>query len=317
MGHLIREYEKLFDYFEKHKVYSPQPIKKHIVKPKQLIDVGSGVIKKEINKKTEIARKTEKLVKESEEVKKRRKKKSRRKMTNSKGFDVSRFEELMRTKLIDDYKRIQSYERPYISVSELVYCLRAAYYTRLKYTVDVRKLFKFSYLYLIQVVGNKIHETLQSIYDFSEVEKSIVSEKYKVKGRCDAIQARFVCEIKSMDSNKFKKQYDRAHYEQGLIYATILNMEYGYNIEFVTIIYVDRSLKTIIPYDIPVDLKLGQDLLGRSLILRKALNSKEVPEPIGINGNQCDFCPYRSFCEKDPCSLTRPFDTEKLDSFML
>jgi hypothetical protein len=317
MGHLIREYEKLFDYLEKHKVYSLHQKNLPIIK-KQEVDINSQLENLILSsKKKEVIQKTKKLVKESEEVGKQRKKRHRRKMTIQNGFDVNRFEELMRTRLIDDYKRIQSYERPYISVSELVNCIRATYYSRLKYVVDVRKMFKFSYLYLIQEVGKTIHNVIQSIYGFSEVEKTIVSEKYKVKGRCDAIESNHMCEIKSMDSDKYKKQYDKTHYEQGLIYATILNNEYDYNIEYVTIIYVHRNLKSIIPYDIPVDLEVGKKLLERALILRDSIEKKSVPEPIAINGSQCDFCPYKSYCEKDPCTLVRPFDVQKLDSFML
>ena len=49
------------------------------------------------------------------------------------GFDVNAFEQIMRQKLIEEYKKIQTYERPYISVTEICSCLRAGYYNRLKY----------------------------------------------------------------------------------------------------------------------------------------------------------------------------------------
>ena len=103
---------------------------------------------------------------------------------NSNGFDVQKFETMMRTRLIDEHKKLQSYERPYISVTELCSCLRQAYYTRKRYSVNLNEKYQFSYLFMIQKVGNTIHEVLQELYDFTESEKTIVSEKYNSLLRC-------------------------------------------------------------------------------------------------------------------------------------
>ena len=119
------------------------------------------------------------------------------------GFDAVKFETMMRARLIDDYKKMQSYERPYISVTELFYCLRKSYYSRLKYSTDLKKQFNFAYLDLINRVGNTIHDYVQEIYNFSETEKTIVSEKYKTKGRTDAINDTFLYEFKSLKLNCF------------------------------------------------------------------------------------------------------------------
>jgi hypothetical protein len=148
------------------------------------------------------------------------------KIYSSKAFDIEKYNSLMRSKLIDDYKTLQSYERPYIAVSELYSCLRKNYYYRLKYPVDPKKLFKYSKVYLMQKVGNAVHEALQEVYDFTEVNKSVVSEKYKVKGKIDAFKDGFVYEIKTLDENKFLGTYSKEHYYQGLIYSYILNTEY-------------------------------------------------------------------------------------------
>ena len=109
------------------------------------------------------------------------------KKKTSKGFDVQKFEFLMRSKLIDEYKRIQSFDRPYISVTELCSCSRKSYYERKRYEVDINQMFRFSYLVLLQEVGNFVHKFIQSIYGFTESEKTVISEKYKVKGRLDSI----------------------------------------------------------------------------------------------------------------------------------
>lgn len=221
---------------------------------------------------------------------------------STKGFDLDKFESLMRSKLIDDYKRMQAYERPYISVSELYICLRKCYYTRKKYKIQIEKMFGFSYLYLINKIGNVIHELIQNLYGFTEIEKSVISEKYKVKGRVDAIKDSFLYEIKSIDADKYKHKYILEHYYQGLIYTYILNKEYNYDIKTITIIYVIRNLKKIYPIDLPIDYKKAKNFLERGLILKKALDTNQVPDPIGNSKEQCNYCPFIKLCKKEKSS---------------
>jgi CRISPR/Cas system-associated exonuclease Cas4 (RecB family) len=231
-----------------------------------------------------------------------------RKTHQSKSFDVDKFESMMRSKLIEEYKTRQSYERPYISVSELYVCLRQNYYARKRYQINVKAQFQFSYLYMIQKVGNVIHSLFQDLYNFTEVEKSVVSEKFKVKGRLDALKGKTLYEIKSIDPEKFKGTYIKEHVFQGLIYAYILITEYGYDIENITIIYVLRNLKTIQAFDIKIDMKLAESFLTRASILLSAIDQNIVPEPIGANKEQCKWCPYKSYCENDGFEkLTPPF----------
>jgi len=226
----------------------------------------------------------------------------------------------MRSKLIDDYKRMQSYERPYISVSELYYCIRRNYYNRQKYPINVKEEFSFSYLYLIQRVGNVVHDIVQDLYDFTEVEKTVVSQKYKVKGRVDALKNEFLYEVKSIDPDKFENKYIREHYYQGVIYSYILNSEYNYKVKTITIVYFIRTLKKIYPFDLSVNDDLARSFLKRSLVLQSSLQSKKVPEPIGATPDQCKYCPYKKFCGKDPCEVVPPFkdqNTEKKPVFLL
>ncbi len=231
-----------------------------------------------------------------------------RKTHQSKSFDIDKFESMMRSKLIEEYKTRQSYERPYIAVSELYVCLRQNYYVRKRYQIDIKSQFQFAYLYMIQKVGNVIHALFQDLYNFTEVEKSVVSEKFKVKGRLDAIKGNTLYEIKSIDPAKFKGTYIREHVFQGLIYAYILITEYAYDIENITIIYVLRNLKTIQAFDIKIDMKLAESFLTRAPILLSALDQSIVPEPIGANKDQCKWCPYKSYCENDGFkNLTLPF----------
>lgn len=217
----------------------------------------------------------------------------------SRGFNVNKFESLMRARLIDKHKKMQSYDRPYISVTELFNCMRKSYYIRQKYEIDVSKEYQFSYLYMINKVGDKVHDLIQNLYDHTEVEKTLVSERYKVKGRVDGIRDNFLLEYKTIDVDKFKNKYLPNHYNQGIIYAYILNKEYGYKINTITIVYVTRNLKKIIPFDLPIDDNKAIKFLEGGPILLDCISNNIVPEPVNADKEQCHWCQYKKYCEKD------------------
>ncbi len=54
----------------------------------------------------------------------------------SSGFDVSMFEQLMRDELIKEYYQSDKYVKTYISVTELISCLKKIYFQRKKYKID-------------------------------------------------------------------------------------------------------------------------------------------------------------------------------------
>lgn len=235
-----------------------------------------------------------------------------KKHQSSKGFSIKQFETVMRSKLIEEHKTRQSYERPYISVSELYNCMRQVYYGRMRYQINISVQYKFSYLYLIQKVGTYLHDLFQELYNFTEVEKTVVSEKYKVKGRIDAIKDSNLYEIKSIDSNKFKGKYIKEHYFQPLIYTCILNNEYDYEIDNITLIYIFRDLKKIHVFDLDVDNALAENFLQRAPVLLKAIEMNKIPDPIGANSNHCQYCLYKNYCEKDGYNkITPPFLKKK------
>lgn len=288
MSNLVNEYDKLSNYLDFHKKHSESRRTKD-----PLEDI----------KQKRVRDQTKKLLEESQVhsyVPEH--------LSKSLGFDVKKFESLMRSKLVDDYKRLQGYERPYISVGELYNCQRQNYYNRLRYPIDIKQLFKFSYLYLIQKIGNEIHNIVQELYDFTETEKTVVSEKYKVKGRIDGIRGIYLFEIKSIDVEKFENQYKKEHYLQANTYAYILNSEYEYNIRKVVIIYVIRNLKRIVAFDIPVNDNHAKSLLQRAPLLHSALSKKEVIDPFGATSEQCKYCLYKKICQKDKCTeVLQPF----------
>lgn len=257
----------------------------------------------------EVRRETKKIIEKSKakEIKKEPAKKSS-------GFDVKKFESLIRAKLVDEYKKLQSYERPYISVSELVSCIRKTFYYRMKYSVEIKDLFKFPYIGIIQEVGNAIHSYIQTIYDFTEVNKTVLSEKYKVKGRIDAYKDGYLVEIKTIDEDKFSGDFIQEHFEQGLIYSYIMNTEYDYNIHTITIMYMMRNnLRKIESFDIPMDENKAKSLLERALVLRSSLVKNIVPDPLGSTMDQCSFCEFRKFCEKDPAGIPKPYDASHFE----
>ena len=288
MSNLLNEYEKLTKYLDFHKKTSGSHRVKQLPQDK---------------KAKRVADQTKKLLEQSEIhsfVPQH--------LHRSAGFNVQKFESLMRNRLIDDYKRLQGYERPYISVGELYSCTRQNYYTRLHYPVDIKQLFKFSYLYLIQKVGNEIHSIIQELYDFIETEKTVVSEKYKVKGRIDGIREIYLYEIKSIDKEKFENIYINEHYLQANIYAYILNSEYGYSIKKVVIVYVMRDLKRIVPFDLPVNESLAISLLERAPLLHAAIEKREPIDPLGATSEQCKYCLYKNVCKNDKCTdIIQPF----------
>jgi CRISPR/Cas system-associated exonuclease Cas4 (RecB family) len=291
MTKLSNEYKNLFDYLEYHKRSSAGRTKKT----------------KEDSKLKSVADQTKRLLEESKihsyipQMKK------------SSGFNIDRFENFMRSRLIDEYKRLQGYERPYISVGELYSCMRQNYYTRLHYPIDVKEQYRFAYLYLIQKVGNEIHSIIQELYDFTETEKTVVSEKYKVKGRIDGVRELYLYEIKSIDTEKFDHKYQQEHYLQANIYAYLLNSEYGYHIKKVIIVYVLRNLKTIVPFDLPVNINLAKSHLERAPLLHAALEKREPIDPLGATMNHCKYCSYKKVCKNDKCvDIIQPFAKKAL-----
>lgn len=216
-----------------------------------------------------------------------------------KGFDVAKLESIMRLKVIEENKNKQDYDRPNISVTELLGCVRKVYYERKKYPVDIYNQYIYPYLPLINHVGNAVHQFIQTIYGFDEVEKTVISSKYKVKGKVDGIKGQYVIEIKTFDQDKFNGKYTQDHFDQGNIYSYLLNSELNYNILGFTLVYVIRNLKKIYVFDLEIDNDRAISFLNRSLIIHDSLLKNIVPDTIGCDEEQCKYCIYKSICKKE------------------
>ncbi len=238
---------------------------------------------------------------------------------NSKGFSVSKFYQNCNKHLFERYKAVQDYIRPYVSITELTQCLRKNYFYRLKYSVNPSDVFNYGLLFLIQEVGNQVHDAIQRNYDFSETEKTIKSEKYKVKGRVDAVKKNFLYEIKTLDAKKFNPdgKDTKAHFKQGNIGAFILNEEYGFKIDTITIIYVFRDLKKIIPLDFEYNKKSANELMKLAPYFKNCLEVKKIPDPINSNIDQCRWCEFKKYCDKNLINKKEDKKDEKDDSVFL
>jgi len=294
------KYEKLLKYLEQQgEIIEKEQTPKKIKKPK--------IESKPEKEKTEPSRDkikkiTKEMMKETEifsfvpdHVKKK---------YPTEGFDVRLLEEQLIKKLIEKHKKIQSYERPYISVSEVLNCLRSCYYFRKKYSIDLKKKFNYPYLYIRQKVGDTVHEAIQDVYSFEEVEKTVISEKFHVKGRLDGLTDIYVIDFKPSDG--MRKEVDPKHYDQGNIYSTILNTEYGYSVEKVVIVYYFHNFKDMQVFVDRVDLKRGIGFLNRGKLLKEHIENNILIDPIGATEKECRYCPYVKYCSKDGYKDTAP-----------
>lgn len=167
-------------------------------------------------------------------------------------------------------------------------------------------MFNFVYLNLAAKIGNTNHSFIQETYEFKEKEKTIISETYKVKGRCDATSGNFIYEIKPVDQDKIKDAYNKTHYDQAVIGAWILNNEYKYYIDTITLIYYirDNFRKNPIAFDFPYSSNRALELLSVATYLHKCLNDNIVPLKT-TDLKLCSYCPYIDFCKNEKLEVPK------------
>ncbi len=149
-------------------------------------------------------------------------------------------------------------------------------------------------------VGDVVHNYIQKLYPFDEVEKTIISKKYKIKGRIDAISKNVLYEIKTIDPKISNISYIRQKdFNQANIYAEILNDEFGYLIDTIVVIYVPRDFKNIIALDTVPDKYAAQKILKKSFDIYQSINKNEIPTYNEIYKNDCKFCEFEEYCIKE------------------
>jgi len=296
-NNIVDEYKGLLSFLEEQEA-------EHLSTKKEVKDLEIKQVKED----------TQKLLDECKEKPKPKKRPKKKKVSPDKtGFSVEKFENLMRSRLVDNHKRLQSYDRPYISVTELVSCIRRAYYQRRKYPIDINQQYRFAYVSLITHVGDAVHDFIQGLYDFEETEKTVISEVYQVKGRIDGLRGRFLIEFKTIDEEKFDGKYLDTHYKQCLLYVYILNEEYNYDIDTITLVYIERNLKRITPFDLPYDREQAKSLIDKAHLLKQSLTSKKPPDPYNAKKEDCRYCQYIKHCMEDESQIKLPYEKNKED----
>ena len=165
-------------------------------------------------------------------------------------------------------------------------------------------MFDFVYLQLAANIGNTYHSFIQDIYEFKEKERTVISERYKVKGRVDGTTGNFIYEIKPVDENKIKDAYKSIHYDQAVIGAWILNNEYKYYIDTVTLIYYirDNFRKNPIAFDFPYSHTRAMELLAIAPYLHECLNNNKVPFKTK-DSNLCTYCYFKETCKNEKTEI--------------
>jgi len=221
---------------------------------------------------------------------------------NSSNFDLDKYKKISRESLIKNYINSNSFEKPYISVNEIISgCIRKSFFMRMKYKFEEDKVFKEPYIKLVNILKNKIAESIVNDYDFKEKEKIIISENFNIKDSVDALNNNIIFLIRVIQSKFFNGKYLDKHYYEGLVFSFILNEELGYKINEITIIYkfIDKIYSDPLSFDLKYDKKLAEKLIYKSKILLKAINNKIPPSLEYTDKNLCNDCHYSVHCKND------------------
>jgi hypothetical protein len=154
-------------------------------------------------------------------------------------------------------------------------------------------------------MGQAIHNVVQKAYDFDDINVTMISDKYKLKGKADAVKYPILYEFKTVDEAKFQS-FNIEHVKQAYVYAQLSKEVLGKEIKIVCLVYFfrDNIRKTPFCYDFVFDdkaEKIAKDLIIKSLIVRNAIDSKVVPSTNGASEEECKWCQFKNYCinEKD------------------
>lgn len=222
----------------------------------------------------------------------------------SRGFDPDKFLYLMKSKIVSEDKRYKQFRsKEFLSVTEIFLCPRQVYYSRKNFPEN-----KYIYpnLLLIREAGKAIHKTIQSVYPFDKCEDTIKSFKFKVKGKYDGLVDNSIIELKTIDRDKLYPldgspfTYQDEHFYQGTIYAYILNHEFNFNIDNISIVYITRDLKDKKPpvFNLKPNDSIAEKFLNRALMIHDCIARDQSPT---INKSEwdCQWCPFKKYCKEE------------------
>jgi len=181
-----------------------------------------------------------------------------------------------------------------ISVTELVGCLRAAYYRRIKPL-------KFRGPQVVRLfIGRAVHYALEKLINEylssshgevkRELELNIEGNKVYVVGKADLIhlgEEEVVIEVKV--TGQVPEEPYPEHKKQLQYYLALFNISKG------VLLYIDRNgrLRT---FTVSRDPRLLAEVVERARQLYIALKHNKLPKP--ERSNTCYFCPYKWQCYK-------------------
>jgi len=137
-------------------------------------------------------------------------------------------------------------------------------------------------------------------------EETLISKKFGVKGKHDGVENNSLVELKSIDRDKFYPKdgssptFVKDHLHQGVIYVYIMNHEYGYKIDNISIVYIMRDLKDKKPptFNLKPNDALAEKFLNRALLIHKCLAQNKVPS-VNKSEMDCQWCPYKKHCSME------------------
>lgn len=213
-------------------------------------------------------------------------------------FDVNKFQDIVKRKLIEKINIIKTYDYPYLSINQILQCPRKTYFEVKKYDVNIDSITFFPLIDLISEIESCIIQYIQNIFSFKEINKIIVSKKYMIRDQVDAIIDDNIIMVKFCDFENLmsirKEEKDKA-----TILIDILNNDYEYHIQNFCCIYFSKDLKEVISFNDKYSKEYSDKLLSNYNDLKKSIDINEIPREHEKDLKICHVCFFNKFCQKD------------------
>jgi len=173
-----------------------------------------------------------------------------------------------------------------IHVSEVVGCLRRAYYYR-------KKFLSISPSNALKLLGDSLHNAFQEVlrregYEI-EYEVGIQLPQFKLVGHIDAYHPEKLILLEFKTTNNIPEEPYETHLKQASIYKELVNAKYGY------IVYISRNDGRVRVFKVNNSKGIIKWAVERAKQLYESLIRDEPPtgEP-----NSCQWCEFRLNCLK-------------------
>lgn len=195
-------------------------------------------------------------------------------------------DEAYTTNILERLKKIYSFSRKEIHVSDIVYCLRKAYYRRINgSTVTDDQVLHF-------VRGQSLHALLEMLYPQHEV--IVMFEGFF--GTMDAYDSEkdAVVELKTVQNMYGEEPYEH-HLQQLKYYMTMTKKNLGF------LVYLILGQKKMVTYRIELtdkDLEeIQKEIISRKNLLNLALETRNPEILPYVDDWQCKYCEFFDICK--------------------